>query len=85
MARLLSDEDIRAIAIQLIEYSGMSTEEHREHHEALGLFIEREKRRQDHWDKVNQQVSGWGIVSIISAVGFGAYNLAINFISHIKN
>ncbi len=74
MTRILSDEDIDAIAQRLTDFSGLTAEEHKKHHEAFTLWIERQSRRTAFWQKVQEQVGGWAIISFLGAVGFIAWN-----------
>lgn len=74
MTRILSDADIDAIAIRLTEFSGLTAEEHRNHHEAFSMWIERQTKRTAFWDKVQEQVGGWAIIGILSAIGYGAWH-----------
>lgn len=85
MSRVLSDDDIEAIAERLSSWSGLSTEEHRKHHEALELFIENQKDKKQHWDKIKEQVSGWGVVAILGGIGSLIYHGAVWFIDNIKH
>lgn len=77
MSRMLSDEDIKAIADKLTEYSGLSSQEHRDHHEALTLFIQERKQKMEDWSKIRQQVSGWLIIVVLGGIGTIVYNSVI--------
>jgi len=77
MSRMLSDEDIKAIADKLTEYSGLSSAEHRDHHEALTLFIQERRQKMEDWAKIRQQVSGWLIIVVLGGIGTIVYNSVI--------
>ena len=74
MARVLSDDDVDAIAQRLISFSGLTNEEHKKQHEAFAIYIEKQVKRAEFCGKVQQQVGGWAIITIISAIGYGAWN-----------
>lgn len=74
MARGLTDEDIEAICHRLTEFSGLTPEEHREHHSAFAAYIEAQQRKAERWEKVQQQVGGWMVISILSAIGYATWN-----------
>lgn len=80
MARLLSDEDIDAIAQRLTDFSGLSAEEHKKHHEAFTLWIERQSRRAAFWLKIQEQVGGWAIIVFLGSIGLGAWHGFLWFI-----
>lgn len=68
MSRSLSDDDIDAIAHRLAEFSGLTPDEHREHHEAFALFIESQRRKAQRWDSIQEQVGGWWFAMRGSAI-----------------
>lgn len=72
--RSLTDEDIDAICLRLTEFSGLSPQEHRDHHDALTAFIAAHKMRTEFWEKVKQQVGGWAVISIMSAIGYAVWH-----------
>jgi hypothetical protein len=67
--RSLSDDDIEAICLRLTQFSGLSPEEHRDHHNAFQAYIEGQRRKAEFWDKVKAQVGGWMIITAIGAIG----------------
>lgn len=74
MSRSLTDEDIKAISNQLTSYSGLTAEEHRLHHETFTLWISKQTKRMEFWDKVQAQVGGWFIVVTIMGLGYMAWD-----------
>lgn len=72
--RNLTDEDIEAICQRLTEFSGLSTEEHRDHHNAFAEYIAAQRRKAEFYEKVKQQVGGWAVVSFLSAIGYAAWH-----------
>lgn len=72
--RVLSDEDVDAICQRLTEFSGLTPEEHREHHTAFTAYIESQRRKAEFQDKVKQQVGGWLIITVLAGLGTAAWN-----------
>ena len=52
------------------ERLGMTMEEHAKHHQAVRDFIEMQKRKQELYQKVSVNVLGWGIMGLITALGY---------------
>ena len=77
MSRMLSDDDIEAIVLKLTELSGLSPEEHKEHHEALQMFIEDRKIRIARNEKIVANVGGWAIIGVLGAVGSFVWHLVL--------
>lgn len=73
-SRILSDEDIDAIAQRLTEFSGLTPEDHKKHHDAISLWIDRQNKRNDRWEKVQAQVGGWAVIAILSSIGYAVWN-----------
>ena len=48
-------------------------EQHADDHRYVQLLIQRERKRAKRWESVRQQVMGWGIVILLSAVGTTVY------------
>jgi hypothetical protein len=69
MSRNLTDEDVTAICNRLTEFSGLTPEEHREHHEALATFIQWHKDKLEWRKKVSASVGGWVIIGILAFIG----------------
>ena len=57
---------------------------HREHHDFIKTWIERQKRKDERWDKIKTQVGGWGIIAFLSGVGKGVYEAALLIKEHWK-
>lgn len=74
MNRVLTDDDINAICLRLTEFSGLTPEEHRDHHNAFAAYIDAQARKAEFRDKVKQQVGGWMIITILSGIGYAAWN-----------
>jgi hypothetical protein len=77
MSRNLTDDDIDAIAHRLTEFSGLTPEEHRDHHLAFAAYIETQRLKVEFWEKVKQQLGGWLIITIISSIGYAAWHTVV--------
>jgi hypothetical protein len=73
MARHLTDEDIEAICQRLTEFSGLSPEEHKDHHRAFDVWLDNQRLRAEFWEKVKQQIGGWMFITVISGIGYAAW------------
>jgi hypothetical protein len=74
MARNLTDEDIDAICHRLTDFSGLTAQEHKDHHNAFAEYIAAQRRKAEFWDKVKQQLGGWAVISLLSAIGYAAWH-----------
>ena len=57
---------------------------HKEHHEFIRQWIDKQKRKDERWDKIKAQVGGWAIVTLLGSIGTGAYHGAIYIRDHLK-
>lgn len=73
--RSLTDEDIDAICNRLTEFSGLTPEEHRDHHNAFQAYIESQRRKAEFWDKVKAQVGGYMIIAALGTMGTFVWKL----------
>lgn len=71
-----------AIAIDetLARRRSIDEETHRQDHEFLKTWREREMRKRDSREKVREQVVGWSIITMLSGVGYAAYRGAVNLL-----
>jgi hypothetical protein len=74
LSRQLTDDDVEAICVRLQEFSGLTPEEHRDHHNAFAAYIEAQRRKVEFREKIKQQVGGWVIISVLSFIGYAAWN-----------
>lgn len=69
-------DDVKlAIRDVLNERKGVDEATHSAHHKFVADEIDARARRQEIRDKVRAQVMGWGLISILAAIGAGAYQL----------
>lgn len=78
--RSLTDDDIEAICLRLTEFSGLSPEEHRDHHNAFTAYIEGQRRKAEFWEKVKAQVGGWLIIALLGSIGTLAWKAFLAFV-----
>jgi len=84
MADMTQREEIKELVKEAVnsvldDRSRVDAVMHREHHEAVQRWIERENEKARITAKVKAQIFGWGIISIISAVGWAVWN-AVKFL-----
>lgn len=77
--RTLTDEDYEVL--RNIFLSGLTPEEHRDHHDAMRIWVKRENQKAERYEKVKTHVIGWGAVSLLS--GF-VYNIGLWVKDHFK-
>lgn len=58
--------------------------EHYEHHMFIREYIDEQRRKRDRADRIKSQVGGWVIITVLGAVGTGAYNGWIYIKDHLK-
>lgn len=46
---------------------------HKAHHDQYALDLEKRTIREERWEAVRRQVTGWGIVGLLTAVGTATY------------
>ncbi len=71
LRRTLTDADISALTAAM--QAGLSPEEHADHHATFRTWIERENRKAERNEKIKAQVGGWGIVTVLSGIGYAVF------------
>lgn len=66
----------------LHEHRTIDDETHRTDHEFIKFLKEREERKIARWEKVRQQVYGWGIIMAIGSIGTAVYQFFIKGNGH---
>jgi hypothetical protein len=79
-ARVLTDDDLDAIALRIIAFSGLTNEEHKKQHEAFALYIERQIERAEFWKKIKVHVGGWIIVAALAWIGSSVWHYTTSII-----
>lgn len=73
-SRVLTDQDLAAVAEMVAATRPIADNLHIEHHQFIGEWIERSKRRTETLEKVKAQVGGWGIIVALSGVGYAVWD-----------
>lgn len=71
--RAMTDEDVQAVVQAIDAARAVPHELHWQHHEYIGILIEREKRRAELVEKVKGHVLGWGLVTGIAGLGYAVW------------
>lgn len=66
----------------LNEQRSIDDETHRHDHEFIKFLKEREERRIARWEKIRQQVYGWGIIMLLGSIGTAVYQFFIKGNGH---
>lgn len=74
---------VKAIVEEMDKRRSVSAEEHRAHHAFLDAWIQKEQRKEERWNKVRTQLTGWGIITFLGGIGAGAYHLWQYVIKHL--
>lgn len=72
------DDLVRAVVVAVrkeVATQIMPEELHREHHALIAELIDEKRRKRERAEKIKAQVGGWAIITILSAIGTGAYQL----------
>lgn len=59
-------------------------ETHREHHEFIKRWIAREDQRAARYERIKEKVGGWFFISMIGAIGKGAWDAYQYLQAHLK-
>lgn len=73
--RPFDEEQLEAVAQYIADKLPylIDAETHARHHQVFETWLERENRRAEFREKVRQQVGGWVAISILSAIGYFAW------------
>ena len=73
----MSDDEIARIAESiknaLIGMYGLSADEHARQHQWISSQIKRDENRSKFWQSMNEHVSVWGTISVLSAGGYALW------------
>lgn len=76
--RRTDDLQVEAIVCAIKEELSAFTvphEIHQEHHEFIRQWIEKQKRREERFEKIKTQVGGWAVIAFLGGIGTAAYHL----------
>lgn len=65
-----------AFMAELASIAGMSSEEHREHHEFVRELVEDMRSRKRMRQKIMEQAGGWAVISLLGALGTWVWRVA---------
>jgi hypothetical protein len=71
--QVLSEKDLAAIIEGVVSSRVVSDDVHSEHHDFISHWIEREKRKEEVYNKIKVQVGGWGIILVLSGIGYAVW------------
>jgi len=72
-SRLLTEQDLEAVADMVARTRPIADELHLEHHQFIGEWIKRTRRRAETMEKVKAQVGGWGVIVLLSGIGYSVW------------
>jgi len=58
---------------------------HSDHHRFVEEWIEERKRKEERYERLRQQVIGWGIITVLTGVGYGSYHLFVEFVKKVTH
>jgi hypothetical protein len=66
--------DLEAIEASLTRVLGVHAEAHQEEHAFIRILMERERRRTEFRDKLQQQIGGWLAVTLLLGIGYAVWS-----------
>jgi hypothetical protein len=67
------NEELREVVRAAMEEALSAHTTHADHHEWIARMIEHDKIKRERLEKIKTQVFGWGILTILSAVGYAVW------------
>ncbi len=78
---MLTKEDIRdAVNEAMQQHMAIDAGIHAKHHTLLERLIEQQERRMRFYDRVKQQVAGWGVITVLGAIGYMTYEYVVGLV-----
>lgn len=74
----------QAVAAEMDARRNIDERTHADHHRYVERCIQRDARRADNLEAVKRQVLGWGLVSAVGGVGYGAFELIKAFVKGLR-
>ncbi len=82
---MLTKEDVRdAVNEAIQQHMAIDAEIHAKHHNLLERLIEQQDRRMRFYDRVKQQVAGWGVITMLGAIGYMTYEYFVGVVRKIS-
>jgi hypothetical protein len=69
-----------SVAEQLDKNRHIDRDTHRKHHEFIDTVIMETNRRRNFWEQIRKQVAGWGIIMVISGIGYAVWQWFDHFV-----
>ena len=73
---------LSAMDVHLKETMSMDETYHKQHHEYIEILIEKERKRAAFRDSVKKQVAGWGVITLLSGIGYFGWKLLETWWKH---
>jgi len=72
-SRVLTDQDLAALVEAISCTRPVPDNLHLEHHQFIGEWIGRARRRAETMETIRAQVGGWGIIVALSGIGYAVW------------
>lgn len=67
---MISEDKLKIIIDEALEsLSRIDIDMHTEHHDFIQHYIEEQERKREHWEAIQRQVFGWGIIALVGTIG----------------
>jgi len=73
-ARVLTEQDLAALAEVMAASRPIADNIHIEHHQFISEWIAKSRQRSETIEKVKAQVGGWGIIVVLGGIGFAVWD-----------
>lgn len=79
----METEKLKEVLLEVLnENRSVDNKIHERHHRIMDVWIQREERRQERWEKIKVQVYGWGIIGMLGTVGTAVYHFFMKGSGH---
>ena len=58
--------------------------QHKEHHAFVSMLIEKERIKQQRLETIRRQVLGWGVIVLLSGIGYAMYDYLVDAIAAVS-
>ncbi|NIT13224.1 MAG: hypothetical protein GTN99_02970 [Candidatus Dadabacteria bacterium] len=73
---------ISAVDVHLKKSMAMDEVHHKHHHEYIEILIEKERKKAALRESIKKQVLGWGVITMLSGIGYFGYKLIEYWVRH---
>ena len=83
----MSDEQLLRTVINEIldERDSFSGRTHSDHHRFVEEMIARERRKVERRERLRQQVAGWAIITALTGLGVGVYQMFVDLVKRLSH